>query len=230
MPDASPPEGITTLDEGDHLLLGAAFAAKCDAICTYNVKDFPDSHIAVGTPLAIHRWIAAPQLEHYVQSVQLSDRGTLLFFGRLNHESSMGPILESGGIVTVVADEKGFIRLKGPEVKRCSAVKPLPRDTEFRLTIRYNCTDFEAALWTKGSSGWTKDIISNGAATFSSETKPLLCFVPNHRFTGHIQCLSGLPRFVRDKQMPAALDNYSLEAVAGSLDLKRYLWLTTTSM
>ena len=126
--------------------------------------------------------------------------------------------------------KRGFIRLKGAGVKRCSAFKPLPRDTEFRLTIRYNCTDFEAALWTKGSSGWTKDIISNGAATFSSETKPLLCFVQNHRFTGHIQCLSGLPRFVRDKQMPAVLDNYSLEEVAGSLDLKRYLWLTTTSM
>ena len=113
MPDASPPEGITTLDESDHLLLGAAFAAKCDAICTYNVKDFPDGHIVVRTPLAIHRWIAVPQLEHYVQAVLLSDRGTLLFFGRLHHESSIGPILESGGSVTVVANEKGFYQTQG---------------------------------------------------------------------------------------------------------------------
>ena len=76
-------------------------------------KDFPDGHIVVGTPLAIHRWIAVPQLEHYVQAVLLSDRGTLLFFGRLHHESSIGPILESGGSVTVVANEKGFYQTQG---------------------------------------------------------------------------------------------------------------------
>lgn len=223
VPDALPPAGVAALDAGDHALLGAALAAKSDALCTYNIKDFPPDHIKVGTPLAIHRSNSEPKLEHFIQVIQLSSRGTLLFFGRLHHESSMGPILESGGKVTVVADDKGFIHLRGSAVLRSRALKPLPGGEEFRLTVRYNSTDFEAALWTKGSTTWRKDVIATGAATFSQSTKPILCFVKDHRFSGHIQCISGLPRFVRDKQMPAALENYSLEAATGSLDLKRHL-------
>ena len=223
VPDASPPAGVAALDAGDNVLLGAALAAKSKAICTYNVKDFPSHHIKVGTPLAMHRSISKPKLEHYIQAVELSSRGTLLFFGRLHHESSMGPILESGNCVTVVADEKGFVRLAGSAVQRSRALKPLPGGTEFRLTLRYNNTDFEAALWAKDSATWSKEVIATGAASFSQVTRPILCFVENHHFSGHIQCISGLPRFVRDKQMQAALDNYSLEAAAGSLDLKRYL-------
>src|SRR3546814_15351616 len=38
VPDAPPPAGIAALDADDDLLLGAALAARCDAICTYNVK------------------------------------------------------------------------------------------------------------------------------------------------------------------------------------------------
>lgn len=91
--------------------------------------------------------------------------------------------------------------------------------------MRYNNTDFEAATWTKDSATWSKEVITTGAASFSQATRPILCFVRNHHFSGHIQCISGLPRYVRDKQMQAALDNYSLEAAAGSLDLKRYLRL-----
>src|SRR3546814_19877581 len=82
--------------------------------------------IKAGTPLAIHRSLAEPQLEHFIQAVQLSDRVTLLFFGRLHPESSMGPIMESGGGVTVVADEKGFIKLTGTAIKRSSSLSPLP--------------------------------------------------------------------------------------------------------
>src|SRR3546814_1496255 len=80
-----------------------------------------------GTPLAIHRSLAEPQLEHFIQAVQLSDRGTLLFFGRLHHESSMGPIMESGGGVTVVADEKGFIKLTGRSEEHTSELQSLMR-------------------------------------------------------------------------------------------------------
>lgn len=221
--NAAPPVGVAALDADDNLLLGAALAAQSSAICTYNVKDFPASHINVGTPLAIHRSMAEPKIEHYIQTVALSLHGSLLFFGRLHHVSSMGPILQSGDSASVFADDKGFIQLTGSAVTRCRAIKPLRGDTEFRLTLRYNSTDFEAALWVKNSGAWFKDVLSTGSASFSETTKPILCFVPNHRFSGHIQCISGLPRFVRDKQMQAALDNYSLEACAGSLDLKRFL-------
>jgi len=223
VPDVAPPEGITALDPDDSMLLGAALSAQADAICTYNVKDFPANHINVSTPLAIHRSIAEPKLEQYIQPIALSSHGTLLFFGRLHHESSMGIILDSDDRVAVVADQRGFIQLTGSGVKRCRAIKPLRGNTEFRLTLRYNVADFEAALWMKDSGAWVKDIITTGAASFSERTRPILCFVPDHRFSGHIQCISGLPRFVRDKQMSAALDNYSLEASAGSLDLKRFL-------
>jgi hypothetical protein len=223
VPDVAPPHGITALDDDDSVLLGAALSARADVICTYNVKDFPANYINVRTPLAIHRLIAEPKLEQYIQPVALSALGTLLFFGRLHHESSMGKILDSDGRVAVIADERGFIRLTGSGVTRCRPIKPLRGNTEFRLTLRYNLLDFEAALWIKDSGTWVKDVVTTGAASFSEATKPILCFVPGHRFSGHIQCISGLPRFVRDKQMPAALDNYSLEASAGSLDLKRYL-------
>lgn len=223
VPDVAPPQGITALDDGDNMLLGAALSAQANAICTYNVKDFPASYINVRTPFAIHRSIAEPKLEQYIQPVTLSAHGTLLFFGRLHHESSMGTILDSDGRVTVVADERGFIRLTGSGVRRSHSIKPLRGNTEFRLTLRYNVADFEAALWVKNSGTWVKDVITTGAASFSDATRPILCFVPDHRFSGHIQCISGLPRFVREKQLPAALDNYSLEASAGSLDLKRFL-------
>ena len=135
----------------------------------------------------------------------------------------MGTILDSQGHVTVFADDRGFIRLVGSGVKRCRLIKQLQGNMEFRLTLRYNTTDFEAALWTKASDTWLKEIMTTGSADFSVATRPILCFVPEHNFSGHIQCISGLPRYVRDKQMPAALDNYSLEAAAGSLDLKRFM-------
>ncbi len=223
VPDNEPPQGIAALDPDDRMLLGAALSAKAEAICTYNVKDFPVKYINVSTPLAIHRSIANPILEHYIQPVVLSTNGTMLFFGRIHHESSMGKILDSGSDVAVVADERGFIRLTGRGVKRCGPIKALPSNTEIRLTLRYNLETFEAALWLKQSHIWKKDVITTGSASFSVSTRPILCFVPNHCFSGHIQCISGLPRFVREKQMPAALDNYSLEASAGSLDLKRFL-------
>lgn len=223
VPDVAPPQGIDALDADDSMILGAALSAQADAICTYNVKDFPASYINVRTPLAIHRLITEPKLEQYIQPIALSSRGTLLFFGRLHHESSMGTILDSDGRVAVIADEKGFIRLSGNGVKRYRSIKPLRGNSEFQLTIRYKDSEFEAALWIKNSSAWVKDVITTGAAIFSESTRPILFFVPGHRFSGHIQSISGLSRFVRDKQMPAALDNYSLEASAGSLDLKRFL-------
>lgn len=223
VPDALPPHGIDALDEGDQLILGAALASKSDVLCSYNIKDFPPDHISVCTPLTIHRSNSGPKLEHFIQPINLSSEGTLLFFGSLRHESSMGPILQSSNGVTVLADEQGLIRITGSDVKHSHAVKPLPQGSEFRLVVRYKDNDFEAALWRKDSSTWHKEVITYGAAIFSQSTTSILCFVQNSKFSGHIQCISGLSRYVRDKHMPAALDNYSLEAVAGSLDLKRYL-------
>lgn len=221
--DCAPPPGIVALDADDDLLLGAAIAGQANAICTYNVKDFPTQHITVCTPLTLHRLIGKPKPEHYIQETLLSKHGTLLLFGRLHHESSMGALINSDTQVHVIANDRGFIELKGAGVKRCRPHKPLSGNSEFRLTIRYNTSDFEAALWVNHSGTWLKDILTTGSANFSDSTTPSLCFVPNHHFSGHIQCISGLPKFVSDKQLRSALDNYSLEASAGSLDLRKFL-------
>lgn len=225
--DCSPPAGISALDPGDDAVLGAAIASNADAVCTYNVKDFPANEIDVSTPLSVHRSVSEPTIDQYIQPIVLAARGTVLLFGRIHHQSSMGPILQSENGTTVVADHEGYIRLIGPSVKRHRTVRPLTAGREFKLTIRYNQSDFEASLWSKNSAAWEKEVLASGSADFSDTTMPLLFFVPNHRFSGHIQCISGLPRYVKDTQLTSALDNYSLEAVAGSLDLRSFFQRVT---
>jgi predicted nucleic acid-binding protein len=122
--DSLPPKGLSAVGRGDNLILGAAIAANADAICTYNIKDFPVDHPAIKTPLSVHRAIASPVLEQYIQHILLSSEGTILFFGRLHHPSSMGPILSSSNGNTVTADAQGFIHLSGPNVTRHKALKP----------------------------------------------------------------------------------------------------------
>ena len=221
--DCPPPDGVSANDPGDDLILGAAIASKSHTICTYNLQDFPGDVLKPKTPLSIHRDAGSRDLGNYIQHINLSNCGTLLYYGQIHHSSSMGPILCSHDGTCVTADALGYVQLTGESVSRCSAIKPIFANEEFKLSIRYNTTDFEAALWKRDETGWTKDILSTGAGAFSNNTKPILFFVPNHKFSGHIQCISGLPRYVRDKKIISALDNYSLEAVAGSLDLKHFL-------
>lgn len=223
VPDAAPPPGCSAHDPADDLVLGSALASNTNVICTYNLRDFPTERIGVRTPLAIRRTIGGIALQDYIQPVTLSAHGTILFFGRLHHPSSMSQILRSDNGTTVAADEGGFIRLSGPRVFRQSARIPLQSNIEFRMTIRYNHTDFEAAVWRRVSNEWSKDVLTSGSATFSEHTFPILFLVPNHQFFGHVQSISGLPRYVRNKHLLSALDNDSLEAVAGSLDLKAFL-------
>jgi len=222
VPDCSPPAGVSAHDPEDDVILGAAIASNADVVCTYNIKDFPTDEIGVGTPLSVHRSVSEPTIEQYIQPVMLSEKGTFLLFGRIHGQGSMGPILQSENGTTVVADHEDYIRLIGPSVQRHKVVKPLTAGQEFKLTIRYNKSDFEASVWSKNSGAWRKEVLALGSAVFSNTTKPLLFFVPNNRFSGHIQCVSGLPRYVKDKQMASALENYSLEAVAGSLDLRSF--------
>lgn len=222
VPDSPPPAGVSANDPGDDAVLGAALASNADVVCTYNIKDFPTKEIGVSTPLSVHRSVSKPTIEQYIQPVMLSAKGTLLLFGRIHHRSSMGPILQSENGTTVVADHEGYIRLIGSSVQRHKAFRPLTAGQEFKLTIRYNKSDFEASLWSKNLTAWKKEVLASGSAVFSITTMPLLFFVPDHKFSGHIQCISGLPRYVKDRHLEIALDNYSLEAVAGSLDLRSF--------
>jgi len=228
-PECPPPSGITTYDPDDEPILGAAIAAGADSICTYNLRDFPTDPVPPRTPLSIQRRISSPAIENYVQRIILSSNGTLLYFGQIHHPSSMGPIISSSNGTTVTCNDAGEIILGGPNVTRFRASGALRGNAEFRLTLRYNDSSFEAALWEKENSVWAKTVISTGAAPFSQDTRPVLCFVPNHSFSGTIQCISGLPRFVKDQQLTSALENFSLEAIAGSLDL-RALFQRETSL
>jgi predicted nucleic acid-binding protein len=144
-----PPPGVSAKDRDDELILGAAIAAKADTICTYNIRDFPSKEMAIRTPLSVHRSIAEHTLDHFIQQVELSSKGTVLFFGSIHHASSMGPIIKSGNGTCVTADKEGFIQLSGPKVTRNKVLKPLRAKEEFRLSIRFHQSDFEAALWTK---------------------------------------------------------------------------------
>ena len=223
VPDCSPPPGLRANDPGDDLILGAALAAQASVMCTYNINDFPTGILSIQTPLSLQRAVGEPVIEQYIQPVVLTaDAGTLLFYGRVHHPSSMGCILKSGE-TSVFADEQGFIQCRGPSVIRHTAEKPLKDNEEFRMTIRYNTSDLKVEVWTKSNGEWASSCLSSGAVQFSEAPTPILCFVPDHQFCGHIQSISGLHRYVRNRALAAALDNYSLEAVAGSLDLKSYL-------
>lgn len=220
--ECPPPDGAATNDEKDDPILGAAMAAKADLICTYNLDDFAESPLECGTPLAVHRKAGDVSLENYIQPVVLSSRGTLFYFGAIHHKSSMGPIIRSSNGTTVTCDKEGYIVLCGEHVNRSDPLKALEGGRQLRLTLRYNESDFEAALWEKSGEYWEKEIISRGSAAFLDDTSPILCFVPNHSFNGTIQCISGVPYFSRDRQIRRALDNYSLEANFGSLNLREY--------
>lgn len=216
------PNGISCHDPFDDPLLGAAIACCADAICTYNVKDFPINIIPIKTPLLLLRIFLEPNIDQWIQPVILSSKGTLLFCGRIKHVSSMGLILKSDNI-TVSADENGYIRLYGKNVRQYKTFNHLIADEEFKLSIRYNHDSFEASIWKKTSATWEQTILTTGMANFSCTTFPSLFFVPDHQFSGHIQCISGLPRYIRDKQLCIALENYSLEATSESLDVRSFL-------
>ena len=223
VPEHPLPIGIFCHDPYDDPLLGAAIACCADAICTYNVKDFPINTIPIKTPLLLLRLFSEPTINQCIQPVILSSKGTLLFCGRIKHVSSMGLILKSDNNISVMSDENGYIRLYGTEVRQYKTFNPLIADEEFKLSIRYNHDYFEAAVWKKTSTSWEKTILTIGVAKFSSKTFPILFFVPNHQFSGHIQCISGLPRFIRDSRLLVALENYSLEATTQSLDVRSFL-------
>ncbi|MGV8899094.1 MAG: hypothetical protein ACOH2B_07625 [Burkholderiaceae bacterium] len=172
--DNQPPIGISANGQGDNLILVSAISSGADTICTYNLKDFPIGPVAVRTPLAVHHDSGSQEIMSYVQRVDLSTCGTLLFFGLLHHPSSMGPIIASQYGTKVFADEQGFIRLSGPTIKRCRTLNLLRGNEEFRLSIRFNRTDFEAARWIKVGTDWLKEVLSNGAGAFAENTAPIL--------------------------------------------------------
>lgn len=217
------PKQIICLDPDDQYIYDSALNYNCKYICTYNIKDFPIGKIESKTPHYLMHKIDNKNVENYVQYPLLADKGTLLFIGKLHHKSSMGDILFSSCGIKVYSNQNGTICIKGDKVRSSKSFSNLEGDTSIAITFRYNKSNFEASKWDFDGIKWNKTLLSTAECTFSNETKPLLFFRENHNFFGHVQNISGIPRYIKDKNMQYALSNNSLEAVAGSLDLKYVL-------
>ena len=217
--------GYACPDNDDQLIFDSAYTNSCSFICTYNFPDFPIStKIEIKTPLAILRLVRHNNINYYIQYPILSDTGTLLFWGTIHHESSMGVILRSKNYVTVFADKKGYICLDGPSVHSTNPKNPLRRGEEFALIIRYKKNNFEASRWSINKCGkWAKEILTTSKCQFGEVTSTALFFEKNNKFMGQTQNVSGMPRYVKEKKLPSILANKSIEAATGSLDLKYVL-------
>lgn len=217
------PKQIICSDPDDQYIYDAALTYDCKYICTYNVKDFPIGIIDSRTPHYLIHKIDHNNVDNYVQYPLLADKGTLLFMGKLHHKSSMGDILFSSCGIKVYSNQNGTICIEGKNVRSSKAFSNLEGDTSLAITLRYNKSNFEASKWNFDGIKWNKTLLTTAECTFSKETKPLLFFKENHNFFGHIQNISGIPRYVKDKSMQHVLSNNSLETAVGSLDLKYVL-------
>ena len=217
--DEKPPEIISCNDPDDQYIYDSAKKHNCEYICTYNVKDFPLHGIKAKTPHFILLEIEEPSLANYVQYPLLGKSGTLLFIGCLSHKSSMGNILSSNSEIKVYSDSNGYICVSGTNVTELKTHKSLEGGIEQVLSFRYKENMFEASRWSLKNKLWKKEILTTANCTFHSNTNALF-FSANHNFFGLIRNLSGLPRFIRDKNMQHVFSNQSLETVTGSLDLK----------
>jgi putative PIN family toxin of toxin-antitoxin system len=209
----------------DQDIFDSAFKYNCNYICTYNIKDFPKSEIGIITPFALLRLIDNKNVQNFVQYPLLSDKGTLLVYGTLNHKSSMGRIIKSENGIEVYTDTNGYILLKGDTVKNLKTLKPLEGEKEFAMIIRYKPNFFQATRWSynEDRNDWNKEVLTRVNCCFSKKTKATLKFEENHNFFGNIQNISGLPIFVKENKFKYILDNKSLEAVSGSIDIRYML-------
>lgn len=223
VPDSVAPEGTHSPDPDDNHIIGSALAAGADLICTYNLRDFARSPVKSVAPISLIREYGDETDQHKcMYIVGLGDVGTILFVGRIHHPSSMDSIALSNNGTHVFADSMGFVNVCGPHALMNAPLAPLPAQQEFVMTIRYKCDHFEAAMWHRKTGPWKQTILSRARAQFSNMTQLTMFTRPDHKFFGHVQSLSCLPRFVRDNELQSALECCSLEAVTGSLGLRDY--------
>ena len=217
------PQQIICSDKDDQYIYDSALNNNCQYICTYNIKDFPNNMIKSKTPHYLMHEIDNENIENYVQYPLLSEQGTMLFIGKLHHKSSMGDILYSNSGIKVYSNKNGTICIEGDSVRSSRSFSNLEGNTSLAITLRYNKSHFEASRWIFDGIKWNKKLLTTAECSFSRETKPLLFFKENHNFFGHVQNLSGITRYVKDKNMQHVLSNNSLETAVGSLDLKYVL-------
>ncbi len=221
---------IPGLDEADRHVFLAAQAASCDFICTYDRNDFPKDMIPLITPLGLLRRLGQHTLDNMIQYPLLGEEGTLFFMGDLHHPSSMGLLFKTSAGLSVRGDENGQIVIEGlGESGNQKVVGILPgENSPFALICRYKKTgDFEALSWPltvltdsdKVYALGQKQPLSYGKARFEPPISPGLFFQREHNFFGHVQNLSGMPRYLREKDIEFVVQNFGLEAVWGSIGI-----------
>lgn len=210
-------------DVDDQYIFNSARKHNCKYICTYNVKDFPLHEIKAKTPHYILHEVDNLNIHNYIQNPILGRHGTILFIGTLHHKSSLGNIIHSSSGINVFTNIEGEICITGPSIKNIKYFSSLEGGIEQALSFRYNSTSFEADRWSYRNGVWHKEPLTRSNCNFSDDTRAQLIFCNEHNFFGHVQNISGIPRFVKDKQMQHVLSNNSLETAVGSLDLKYIL-------
>lgn len=223
-------ESIPGLDEGDRHVYLAAQNASCEFICTYNWKHFPSDRINVLTPLGLLRKVGDVRLDNMIQYPLLGQQGTLFFMGDLHHPSAMGLLFQTADGISVRADEKGDIVLDGLGKEGRQTVKGrlAGGNKPFAFLFRYKMTgDFEALSWMLERVPdadepfiiGPKQLLSSGNAKFCPPVTPGLFFRDDHQFFGHVQNLSGMPRYIREKDISFVIQNFGLEAIDGSVSV-----------
>lgn len=210
-------------DKDDQLIHDTACHFNCDYICTYNLVDFRGGNVEAKTPLYLLQIIQTDNFNHFVQLPILSRRGSMIFMGQLHHKSSLSTVLKSGTNIHVFTTPSGEISINGTGVRSSRVIGTLKGGEPIALSFRFNNSYFEAASWVKKDNEWEKELLTTAQCTFSENTDPHLFFKPNHKFFGHVKNVSGIPRYVKDKDLIFALENRSLESRVGSLDLKYVL-------
>lgn len=216
----------------DSIIFATALSNKCDVICTYNIKDFPPEDISVVSPFGLLKMRGVLKIDAFIEYPLLSNEGTLFLMTTLHHKTSMGSVLTTSNGTHVFNNDKGYVKVTGNDLKYCNLRNTLIGESLIAFFFRYNVSgNFEASLWfpQPASKDWgennefTKLVLTEGKAKFVPPITPKLMFEKNHNFFGSVINVSGLPRYVYDKQIHAVIRNRSLECAFGSQDMKYLL-------
>lgn len=233
IPEGSTIDASAVRDEDDRPVYAAALHNSCDTICTYNLADFPESaDVRVRSPLALLQQLGPGKGYMMLQYPILDEDGTIFIQGRLHHETAMGEILVAQNGTRVFNDPRGYVQVTGPDVSRAKLRHRLAGDEWISFFFRYRRSGhLEAVMWMPdytrpkpgGGVETRKVVLTEGTARIQPPVTPKLVFNGNFGFFGAVSNISGIPLYVRDRQVPTVIRNRSLECVIGSIDVRKLL-------
>lgn len=223
-------------DPDDQIIYETAQSSRCTYVCTYNVRDFPAGDVKAKTPLAILRDsqdikqedlgkpIEDSNMFLHIQYPLLGRSGTLLVIGQIMDRASVGKILTSQAVQLFV-DKDGYIQIEGDGVANQKSNIPIDEVGISALVIRYKPGNLEVTRWRPSEwfdsgQNWSKEVLATANCEVSADVRTSLIFEKGNRLRGYIWNISGIPRYMKEKNIIHVLSSGSLEAAAGSLDLK----------